>query len=164
MSEIIKIVENDDEINEVARCARITWHDTYDPLLPDGQVDYMLEKYQSPQVIKNDIENNGYVYYILFKDNETAGFCGVKKEPDRLFVSKIYVMPKHQRHGMATRLFERVKSDFGGIYDFCYLTVNKHNEKAISTYKALGFTTAATAVTDIGHGYVMDDYIMEYKF
>lgn len=163
MSEYIKIVENDDEIGAVARCARITWHDTYDPLLPDGQVDYMLEKYQSPQVIKNDIENNGYVYYILIKDNETAAFCGVKKEPDRLFVSKIYVMPKYQRQGMATRLFERVKSDFGGIYDACYLTVNKYNEKAISTYKALGFTTAKSVVTDIGQGYVMDDYIMEYK-
>jgi RimJ/RimL family protein N-acetyltransferase len=42
-----------------------------------------------------------------------------------------------------------------------YLTVNKHNNHAIDVYKKIGYSVADTAVTDIGGGYVMDDYIME---
>ena len=42
-----------------------------------------------------------------------------------------------------------------------YLTVNKYNSGSIEVYKKLGFTVADQVVTDIGGGYVMDDYIME---
>ena len=41
-----------------------------------------------------------------------------------------------------------------------YLTVNKHNSSK-QVYEALGFKTTREEVTDIGHGVVMDDYIME---
>ena len=40
------------QIATVAEIARTVWHATYDPLLPPGQVDYMLEKYQSPAAIR----------------------------------------------------------------------------------------------------------------
>ena len=43
-----------------------------------------------------------------------------------------------------------------------YLTVNKHNYHAIDVYKKTGFVIAKEAVTDIGNGYVMDDYVFEY--
>ncbi len=159
----IKIASTDSDIKEIVKCARTTWHDAYDALLPDGQVEYMLKKYQSFDVIKNDINNNGYRYYLYFADNVCVGFCGVKTEETRLFVSKIYVLPDYQRHGIATELFERVKSDFSDKYSEFYLTVNKHNDKAIAAYKKFGFFPSSTAVTDIGGGYVMDDYIMTFK-
>ena len=53
-------------------------------------------------------------------------------------------------------------SDFATKYNTFYLTVNKNNTKAISVYKSFGFDITDTVVTDIGGGYVMDDYIMEY--
>jgi ribosomal protein S18 acetylase RimI-like enzyme len=43
-----------------------------------------------------------------------------------------------------------------------YLTVNKYNEHAIDVYKHYGFEIVDSVVTDIGKGFVMDDYIM-YK-
>lgn len=159
----IKIASTDSDIIEIEKCARITWHDAYDALLPDGQVEYMLKKYQSSDVIKNDIKNNGYVYYLYFEEGACVGFCGVKPEENKLFVSKIYVLPEYQRRGIATEIFERVKSDFSDKYNEFYLTVNKHNDKAIATYKKFGFIASSTAVTDIGGGYVMDDYIMTFN-
>ena len=42
-----------------------------------------------------------------------------------------------------------------------YLTVNKHNELGIRAYRAKGFETIDAVETDIGEGFVMDDYIME---
>ena len=44
-----------------------------------------------------------------------------------------------------------------------YLTVNKHNDRAVAVYKKTGFELTDETVTDIGNGYVMDDYIFEYK-
>lgn len=41
------------------------------------------------------------------------------------------------------------------------LTVNKHNINSINAYKKWGFKTIDSVVTDIGSGFVMDDYIME---
>ena len=42
------------------------------------------------------------------------------------------------------------------------LQVNKNNTVAINAYIRSGFYIAGSDVFDIGSGYVMDDYIMEY--
>ena len=42
-----------------------------------------------------------------------------------------------------------------------WLTVNKGNENAIAAYLKLGFVRSGELLTDIGNGYVMDDYTME---
>ena len=43
-----------------------------------------------------------------------------------------------------------------------YLTVNKHNDRAVAVYKKIGFELTDSVVTDIGSGFVMDDYIFTY--
>ena len=42
-----------------------------------------------------------------------------------------------------------------------YLTVNKQNHGPIAVYKKLGFQIVDSVETDIGNGFIMDDYIME---
>ncbi len=41
--------------------------------------------------------------------------------------------------------------------------VGANNEMAIRAYKAKGFEVIDAVETDIGDGYIMDDYIMEKK-
>jgi RimJ/RimL family protein N-acetyltransferase len=41
-----------------------------------------------------------------------------------------------------------------------YLTVNKRNTSSIEAYLRLGFSREGSQVADIGHGFVMDDYVM----
>lgn len=45
-----------------------------------------------------------------------------------------------------------------------YLHVNRENESAIRVYEHLGFVKADTMQTDIGNGFIMDDFVMEYLF
>ena len=40
---------------------------------------------------------------------------------------------------------------------------NKNNTKTLDIYKHLGFEIVREEVTDIGEGYVMDDYVLEYR-
>ena len=44
--------------------------------------------------------------------------------------------------------------------DLPAISVNKRNARAIAAYQRNGFVIADSVVTDIGSGFVMDDYIM----
>ena len=48
-------------------------------------------------------------------------------------------------------------------YPCVILQVNKRNVNAINSYQKYGFVVREVTVDDIGHGYVMDDYVMEKK-
>ena len=43
-----------------------------------------------------------------------------------------------------------------------WLTVNKRNDDSIAIYKKFGMEIIRSEVTDIGSGYVMDDYVFGY--
>ena len=55
-----------------------------------------------------------------------------------------------------------MKSAMQKSYKSIQLTVNKYNTNTISAYKKWGFEIIDSVVTDIGEGFVMDDYIMEW--
>ena len=89
---------------------------------------------------------------------------GLKPESGtRLFLSKLYLRSDKRGRGIASLMLSRVFEDARRLgKNSVYLTVNKHNDHAVEVYKKVGFTVTDTAVTDIGGGYVMDDFIMEY--
>ena len=88
----------------------------------------------------------------------------MEADTNRFFISKIYLLKEHRGEGLCSatiRFYERRARERG--LDALYLTVNKHNEMAIRAYKAKGFEVIDAVETDIGDGYIMDDYIMEKK-
>ena len=44
-----------------------------------------------------------------------------------------------------------------------WLTCNRNNTSSLEVYKHLGFEVVREEVADIGNGFVMDDYILEYE-
>lgn len=81
--------------------------------------------------------------------------------PAELKLHKLYIHPDCQRQGLGPRLLHHVESvarTSGRI--IVVLTVNKKNAKAIAAYRKHGFTIRESVVTDIGGGFVMDDYVM----
>lgn len=60
---------------------------------------------------------------------------------------------------MLEYIFEIAKRQ---CYQSVYLTCNKHNSNSLAVYEKKGFKKIDEDVTDIGNGYVMDDYIYEY--
>ena len=95
-----------------------------------------------------------------------VGYTGghVEADTNRFFISKIYLLKEHRGEGLCSatiRFYERLARERG--LNALYLTVNKHNEMAIRAYKAKGFEVIDAVETDIGDGYIMDDYIMEKK-
>ena len=62
---------------------------------------------------------------------------------------------------LALRFVKNRAKELG--YPSVYLHVNKYNQRAITAYLANGFVNERTLDTDIGDGFVMEDYIMRAK-
>ena len=153
-------VENN-QIKELADLASSIWHEYWTCLLSPEQIDYMVENFQSEKAIKEQIENENYTYYFIKSDNENGGYFGISDKADYLFLSKLYIKKDYRHKGIGTQAFEKIKKLAGKKP--IRLTVNKYNKNTIKAYEKWGFKTIDAVVTDIGSGFVMDDYIMEYK-
>ncbi|MDR1159200.1 MAG: GNAT family N-acetyltransferase [Syntrophomonadaceae bacterium] len=145
----------------IALFAREVWVEYYSPFLGFEPVDYMLNKFQSAEQINRDI-TNGYTYYVAYEENKLIGYCAARLEESSLFLSKLYIERSYRGQGLAKNFFDillKMAREHGKSR--ILLNVNKCNN-AIAVYKHLGFIVTEAKVTDIGEGFVMDDYIMEY--
>lgn len=154
----IKKVEKQN-IKELASLAYAIWHEYWTCILSPEQIDYMVENFQSEQAINKQIENENYTYYFIIQNGQKAGYFGISDKKDYLFLSKLYIQKDFRHKGLGTKAFEEIKQLANGKK--IQLTVNKHNTNSINAYKKWGFKTIDSVVTDIGSGFVMDDYIME---
>jgi len=165
MSEIklVPAVIDEAGIDELADFAGAIWREYWTDILKPGQTEYMIEKFQSSKAIKNQIENERYSYFYIMCDGVRAGYTGMSVKQDYLFLSKLYILKNFRHKGIASAAFPLI-TDFAvaNRRSRIILTVNKYNSHAISSYKKFGFKEIDAVVTDIGSGYVMDDYIMEY--
>ena len=85
-------------------------------------------------------------------------------EGDHLFRPKLYLSAENRNKGLGQRALEEVAEAARRLgLRAVYLTVNKGNARAIRAYERFGFVRTGADVTDIGGGYVMDDYIYEYS-
>lgn len=165
MSISFEPVTTEEDQEFLAKLADGIWHEYWPALIGSAQTDYMVEKFQSLEAIKRDMSENAYEYWIL-RDEEgrVLGFTGGHDEPEtqRFFISKIYLLAEQRGKGYARQTIEfynQLCLDRG--LHAMYLTVNKGNELGIRAYKGTGFTTIDAVETDIGEGFIMDDYIME---
>jgi GNAT superfamily N-acetyltransferase len=159
----IKQVTTETDIRAAARLADTVWREHFTPILPRGQVDYMLEKFQSESAMSLQIREGGYKYYLGCIDDTPVAYCAVRLESGgSLFLSKLYVQLEYRGQGLSRKLLDYALGNEKDITRI-HLTVNRYNAASIAVYKHMGFTVYDEKVTDIGGGYVMDDYLMEWK-
>lgn len=156
------LVITEKDIETLATAANEVWHEYFRSILALEQIDYMVKKFQSVPALTYQIKCQSYQYYIL-NDNETpTGYIGIHPESNRLFLSKIYLLKPYRKKGFASLMLKKVeeiarKTGKSSIY----LTVNKYNTNSKEVYEHKGFNIIDSTVTDIGGGFVMDDYVME---
>ena len=149
-----------DDAKRLETIARPIWQEHYTPIIGAEQVAYMLEKFQSEAVVKQQIEQ-GFEYYIVLKDQQAAGYIGLDVKDDRLFISKFYLSSDFRGQGIGHKMLAHCNDGANqkGLSTL-KLTVNKYNF-AYQAYLKMGFKNVDSVVADIGNGYVMDDFILE---
>ena len=155
-------VESNENIEKLEILAKEIWKECFSDIISDQQINYMLSNFQSIESIKEQINNQGFYYYMFKHREEKVGYMGFAPKKDSLFLSKLYVKESARGKGYARKAFNY-------ICEFCdkfnlnkiTLTVNKLNKHAIDVYLKMGFQIINDEIKDIGGGFVMDDYIME---
>ena len=146
----------------LAALAKTIWNEYFTPIIGKAQVDYMLEKFQSEQAMTQQL-NDGMKYIGAYADGELAGYSCYKLEENALFLSKLYVRRDKRGCGIGKAMFMyELEAATSEGKERIYLTVNKHNTDTIALYEHLGFVNVKSIATDIGGGFVMDDYVMAY--
>lgn len=159
----IKAVEGKKTAQSVARLARTIWEEHYTPIIGAGQVQYMLEQFQSPEAIWADITERGYTYLWTEAGGKPVAYMAyrVDLENEACFLSKFYVHKAFRGRKIGRFMMEELqKRCRDKKLRYIWLTVNKNNLNSIKVYKKMMFYQVDSIVTDIGHGFVMDDYVM----
>ena len=167
-------VKSEIDQQQLALIAGEIWRGYWPALIGEAQTEYMVEMFQSFEAIRHHMAEEDYEYWLLVATEgdeqpkkSIVGFTGGRSEADtnRFFISKVYLYPEARGNGYARRVMEFYEDlCFARGHDAMYLTVNKNNDLGIRAYKGTGFTIIEAVVTDIGEGFVMDDYVMEKRF
>lgn len=162
---VIERVTDSGRLHEVAELADKIWHECFTGIISNAQIDYMVGKFQSYEAMQEQVNGQRYSYFAVSDGDDLCGYFAVKPESDdRFFLSKLYLRSDKRGQGTASQMLGRVFEEARRLGKrSVYLTVNKHNSHAIAVYKKTGFKVIGEPVTDIGIGFVMDDYVMEYK-
>jgi len=151
------------DIQKVVTLAATIWNEFYVPFIGEPQVEYMLSKFQSANAISEQISEDKVEYYLVYKGSKEQGYFAFKQSHKELFVSKLYIVKQIRGTGLGNACL-RFIADNGRAHGahVIRLTVNKNNS-SIKIYEKIGFINDGPLITDIGDGYIMDDYKMSYK-
>ena len=156
-------VTTDYGVSRVAGLAAKIWPEAFDYIVPKGQIEYMVKNMQSFGPISESLKE-GYDYYIIRSGDEDIGYIGLRKEDDRMFLSKLYLLKSYRGFGISHKAIDFIKELCieDGI-STVYLTVNRLNTRAINSYVSNGFRIVKQVDNPIGEGFEMNDFVMELK-
>lgn len=164
LSGLVEILPASEEhLASIAELAGVIWRTCYPGIITRAQIDHMLARMYARDTMREDIRSQGICYDRLLTSGELVGFAsyGPTEQPDTFKLHKIYLHPDWQGRGLGSRLLKHCEGESRkrGAQRLI-LAVNKRNAKAIAAYQRNGFVIAESVVTDIGGGFVMDDFVM----
>lgn len=152
-------------IPTIVRLSDEIWKKVYPSVVPMGQIEYLLELWHSPDALTDQITNQGHQFLLIEWDNEIIGYASyVVKDnmnPNRYRLNKLYVQPETHGKGIGRAIVKYIADEIkplGGT--ILELNVHKRNP-AVGFYKKMGFVVIQDIVTEIEHGYLLDDFVME---
>lgn len=134
---------------------------TYQSILSDKQIRYMLDLFYAPHSLFQQMEE-GHQFFLWHSGTRPVGFASLRHVKANQFkLEKIYLLPEAQGKGTGRSFLSgliRLVKNMGGRY--LTLHVNRMN-KAKVFYEKMGFRILGTEDTAIGSGYFMCDFVME---
>lgn len=155
-------------INEVLIIQEIaykTWPVTYGEILSVEQIDYMLKSWYETDVLLKNMAD-GQLFLLATEGDSCHGFAVYEhhySKGNKTRIHKIYILPEGQGKGIGKLFLDYITKTAQEETTTCLnLNVNKFN-KAVLFYKKMGFEIVDEFDTEIGNGYLMEDYMMEKK-
>lgn len=147
------------DIDAVSALAARIWHAHYITMVTREQIDYMLEMMYSAASLKTQMEN-GHRFWLAEENGALTGYISAQaKQPGTWHIHKLYVDQDRARSGLGSALLAHAIAELQPRE--LTLNVNRRNIKAVNFYFKHGFAIDRTADTDIGSGFLMEDFVMK---
>ena len=153
---------NPGQIDDLIDVARRAWHAHYPGIISVEQIDYMLDRGYTKQVVLDEMEHQGIIWMKIIDSVDMIGFLSVGPYGEGVMkLHKLYLLPEYHGRGIGAKALQEVERiSVGQNAARLVLNVNKHNVKSIHAYHRAGWCVAEEVCVDIGGGFVMDDYVM----
>jgi GNAT superfamily N-acetyltransferase len=154
-----------EELPMVQQLGHAIWLAYYPGIISVEQIRYMLSVWYQPGNMAHEMQARD-VWYALVEVEErgAVGYISFEKlalEPV-LFINKLYLLPEVHGHGLGGLTLRWAEDRARDLRcKLVRLRVNKRNAPAIRAYLRHGFHFTEDVCSDIGSGFVMDDYVME---
>ena len=152
------------DIKQIQNIVHITWPITYGEILSKEQLDYMLDLFYSDEALKLQYNKKEQLFYMIYESETNLGFIGIEHNYNGKTVTKIhkiYLLPETQGKGIGKKVIDEIAElALENNSAALVLNVNRFNS-ALGFYKKIGFEVVDEVNIEIGHGYLMEDYVME---
>ena len=154
-----------EELPMVQKLGHAIWFAYYPGIISDEQIRYMLSVWYQPGNMAHEMQARDVWYALAEAEGRGAvGYISFEKlamEPV-LFINKLYLLPEVHGHGLGGLTLRWAEDRARDLRcKLVRLRVNKRNAPAIRAYLRHGFHFTEDVCSDIGSGFVMDDYVME---
>lgn len=150
----------------IQKIAYETWLVAYGNILSKIQLDYMLRKFYSDEMLTKNLRQKRHLFLLAGDANGTFGFASYEHQYEQQPVTrlhKLYVQPAAQRKGAGKALLDEVEiRAIENRADTVSLNVNRFNP-ACEFYVRNGYQKIAEIDISIGEGFLMQDFMMEKK-
>ena len=149
------------DIGIITRLATGIWRECYERSMENGQIAYMLGKFQSENAITMQILH-GAIYKMAYYLGRPVGYYGIQREKDVMMLLNLYLEKPFRRKGIGREMVEDILSHCQEV-EAVEVTVSKTNPSAVSVYGKMGFSLKEEKKEDIGAGYVLDQLVMRLE-
>jgi len=160
-TQILSVAEAD--LPAVAELAGVIWRAVYPGIISREQIEFMLARMYALDTLRDEVRSQGIRFYRLVVDGQAAGFAaiGPQETPAVWKLHKLYLRPERHGRGLGSLLLQHCEAEARRLgARRLLLAVNKRNARAIAAYQRNGFAVAESVVSNIGGGFVMDDFIL----
>lgn len=149
------------DIGIITHLATGIWRECYERSMENGQIAYMLGKFQSENALTMQILH-GAIYKIAYYLGCPVGYYGIQKQNSVMMLLNLYLEKPFRRKGIGREMMEDILSHCQEV-EALEVTVSKTNPSAVSVYERMGFFLKEERQEDIGAGYVLDQLVMRLE-
>lgn len=147
-----------DELPIVQKIANDTWPTAFAGVIERHQIEIMLNDIYDLDMLQNDMDALGHVFWLARHGHQDAGFVSSYKVDDVTWIKKLYILPAKQGLGIGRALIGTAKAFFAPQRALS-LNVNNGNVKAIEFYKKYGFAVEKEVPVTMGP-FDFTDFVM----
>src|SRR5208283_4217744 len=110
-TQIIRAQE--EHLHAISELAGVIWRACYPGIITHAQIDYMLARMYSLDVLRDEIRSQGIRYDLLLVDGKPAGFAsyGPTSGPGVIKLHKLYLLLELQGRGLGSLLLQHVECE-----------------------------------------------------